>query len=251
MFSYIQTDNSCPEQDELNLNTYVRSMNSRTCVSCDQPIDNYILFKDGKYCPKCNVQHVSVENKLVYPNNDSRQDDGKGTFLKRLKLFQGVGPIISKIPINLEANLDEYFLNNGYPSRREVLTIRKDELGRRMSNKINISAMYDALKYCKYSSQYPNIQMILYIYWGWSLPDLSSIEDEINEKYETIKKAIKFLKINSKISNAILLWWIIYMCGMKYQPQDFKLIKTNETLNKQKDMIITISNYLGWKSPVF
>jgi hypothetical protein len=48
--------------------------------------------------------------------------------------------------------------------------------------------MYEALNETNNSAYYEDINLILHLYWGWSLPDISQLEDRIMEDYITTQQ---------------------------------------------------------------
>ena len=207
------------------------------CTVCQAPIEEATEDVFGNLVCKCGYEEVTVK-KTMYHKDKSRvsssrnnYDDGEN-FRKALERFQGTQN--NKPPIYLYEELDSYFISRNFPIGEEIQKLPLDQKGEKKGTSRNL--MYDALSFTGNSGFYEDINLILHVYWGWELPDITHIKDIIMGEYELSQSVYEELPKERKSSlNSqfrLLKHLLRHKDSIKYdiRVQDFKIPSTRDII---------------------
>lgn len=238
------------------------------CEACGTNLDEAPTDPDDGgviVCPNCCVEKLSVIRTRFYhdnarTNNSGNNYEDRANFWKVLMCYQGKQS--DKPPRELYETLKEYFISRETPKIdiegkgkgvfvtpsyiKNQLPLNSDGAKKGTSR----SLMYKALKETGNSRYYDHINIILHKIWGWSLPDVSHLEDQImndydlsQRVYETIPKDRKS-SLNSQFRLYKHLRRLHYPCKSK----DFKIPTTHDILEFHKTVWSKICQTLGWEN---
>ncbi len=203
-------------------------------------------------CPKCGYEresicHVSTYRDIEKINPGSRNNyDDCENFRKALQRFQGKQS--HQPPQKLYEQLDEYFFRLGKGSAREVQRLPLTEEGHKKGTSRQM--MFEALSETNNSAYYDDINLILHNYWGWSLPDISQLEEKIMEDYISTQKV--YNSIQNKDRNASLniqFRLFVHLKAVDYpcSKNDFKIQTSRDSLIFHNEMWKTMCERTGVK----
>jgi hypothetical protein len=221
------------------------------CPNCDISFDNILLDEEeGSYICKCGFiinnlskvcvykdsSRITIGNKLLY--------DDKLTFIKAMDRFEGKKVI--DIPQKLYDLLDNYFKENNFPTGEEI---RKMPLNlRKKKDNTSIELMVKALNKTNNTFYYDYVQYIAHIYWGWQLPDLSSIREGILEDYDITQKVYEEIKERGSSLNVQIRMFYHYRArNYECELSDFKILDSRSSLEYHQKMLKIMSERTGVK----
>lgn len=238
-------------RDYIQINV-IREFPAETkCKGCDSSINNIIIDESGlQYCPVCRIETEIIAQTPFYRdtnrvNTSLRNNyEDRDNFSKAIKRYQGKQP--NRLPHSLPSILDDYFTSYGLPTGEEVKKLPLDSRGRR--GKTNKEMMYKALYDTGYASYYEDVNLICHLYWGWSLPDISHLEDAIIEDYDRSQRVYEFIKKDRKscLNTQYRLFRHLQLRGYDCHLDDFKIVKTREILEYHEDTWKKICEHLNW-----
>jgi len=214
-------------REYIQVNLIRQLNNPNVCKNCKYNFEE--SNDDVLSCPECGVEHTNIfrvptssENQSgnVYKNNYT--DDAN--FIKALKRFQGLQT--NKLPESLFPELDEYFKSYGMPTGEEI---RKRPLNKNnQKDGVSRELLHEALSKTKNSAFYEDDRLIMNLYWGIPLPDISGIEAGIMEDYSKTQKVFLALDKDrtSSLNANYRLFRHLQLRGYPCKESDFKLIRT-------------------------
>ena len=144
------------------------------------------------YCPDCSVEIEIISNTVTYKDVErisfqSGDRDAIENFHKTLKRIQGITK--QQPPSSLYESLDRYFSSikakTGSEIRSQPLNVVSGTRGT-----VIIEELYRALQKTKNVQWYPDLNTVVYEYWGWPLPDFSHVENDVVDDYIQISGTI-------------------------------------------------------------
>lgn len=179
-------------------------------------------------------------------NNLSRNNyEDKENFIKAMERYQGKQVI--KNTKNLFNDLDEYFTSYGMKTGEHIQrSIPLDERGRKRGTSKDL--MFKALSERGYSNYYKNINLICHLYWGWTLPDISHLEDGLLDDYDSFQRVYEKHKIGRRscLSTDYMLLILLIRKGYKCTSDDFKIVKTAEIFEEYEEIRNRVYSELKW-----
>lgn len=226
-----------------------RKKQNKICTFCGNELEFTVL--DGiRYCSNCFSEicpemisfNINKENIIHRFNNYEDREN----FWKTIVRFQGKQNI--KLPESLFRDLDNYFRSYGLPTGDEIKKMPLSEDGRKANT--NKELMFRALFHTGYSAFYEDINLICHEYWGWSLPDISHLEDIIMQDYDSFQNIYQQVKTSRKscLSTQFLLYKFLKRHGFPCKVDDFKLARTNDILEFHENVYDHVCQILGWKN---
>lgn len=213
--------------------------NPDICPNCDAKVCDNPISNKNRYCLGCGLELVSFCNENVSSDLDgsgSRSGyEDRSNFYKALLCYQGKQPW--NPPANLMKDLDEYFSSYGLPTSEQVLKMPFDERGRKPGTSRDM--MTRALRVTGHYDQYENIHLICYRYWGWILPDVSHLEQQIMRDYDITQRIYEQLprERKSSINTQLRLRYHLLARGHECLPEDFKIVNYQESIDEQERML--------------
>lgn len=206
-------------------------------------------------CNQCGTEEISIK-KTPYQKDKTmicgirNNYEDRENFKKAIKRFQGTQN--NKPPKSLYSELDEYFKNKNFPIGDDV------RLNNTSDQNTSRNLMYKALADTGNSEYYEDINLILHQYWGWELPDIAHIEENIMDDYDltqTIYEELPKIRKSSLNSQFRLLKHLLrYKDKIIYEinVKDFKIPTTREIIEWHEEtwtkicQILTLRGYPDW-----
>ena len=220
------------------------------CSSCGENLDLAQIDEAGTLHCSCGVLKDTISKTPAYKDTarittSSRNGyEDKENFIKAYMRFQGKQN--NRFQKSLLQELDAYFRNFGMPTGEEIKKRPLDERGRRQGT--NRSMMYKALQETQNAALYEDINLLLYLYWGWTLPDISHLETRILEDYERSQRVYEEIKSerSSCLNTQYRLFKHLQLLGYPCKQEDFKIVGTRDIQEYHENMWEKICKELGW-----
>jgi len=211
--------------------------NNNNCPGCKLNYSEMIMDDENgiSFCPKCGIERyhlirTSLNNDLTKIQTNTRNGyDDRDNFYKALLRYQGKQQ--NRLPENLISVLDIYFESFGLSVSEHIRSLPLNPDGKTRGQTTR-EMMYRALYETGYAIYYEDVNLICHIYWGWILPDISHIEDDIMEDYDKVQKIYESLPKNRKsnLNTQYRLFKHLQLRGCQCSIDDFKMVKTREIL---------------------
>lgn len=204
------------------------------CPGCNEPLEEVAIDDDTivQCCAPCGVLKYSLTRSNVSgestKSNNNMYDDQEN-FQKALRRYQGKQQ--NTIPESLYDELDDYFRSYDLPTSEEVLAEPVNERGTR--GKTTREQMYRALLAIRKMAYYEDVSLLGNLYWGWVLPDVSHLEDQVLEDYSKTQRIYETLEKSKRKSNLNIQYRLFKHLEMrkhKCHIDDFKMVKTRDIL---------------------
>lgn len=236
------------------------------CPACGTKLDESMSSMDDdgiSVCPACGIERISIVRTRFYQDNARTNNSGnnyedRANFKKVLMRYQGKQP--DKPPPDLYSKLEEYFITNETP--------KIDQDGERVfaapeyiRNNIDLnddgekdgttrSLMYKALKETDNSDYYDHINVILNEVWGWELADVSHLEDQVMEDYNTSQRVYEVLPKDRKssLNSQFRLFKHLRRLGYPCKSKEFRIPTTHDILEFHNTMWAKICEVLDWEN---
>jgi len=217
--------------------------NRLICPECQTDLSKTFLGEEIGICvcPECGYEREKMSHIITYKDNQYLNLNIKNSyedcenFRKALQRFQGKQT--HRPPQKLYEQLDNYFtkLGKGYGPDIQRLELNRDGQKPNTSRQM----MFEALLETNNSGYYDDINLILHIYWGWTLPDISHLEDMIMEHYIETQKV--YNSIENKDRDASLniqfrLFVHLKAVGYPCSKHDFKIQTSRDSLIFHNEM---------------
>lgn len=225
----------CTEYIELlkpmiDVNVVQSSTYSETdlCLICDDP--NFVEIDGVTMCDNCGyVRTVSTDKASMIVSKSNYMDIGN--FMKVINKHDGTLRLDDNQMNALMKRLDEYFLSYGKPCGEDVRNMPVNEYG--WKNNTSYDLMHEALQYCK-MPVYDYVSSICQTYWGYNLPDISSVKKQVMQDYmdsqpvfmDIIKKYPSIRK--SSLNTRFRAFKHLQARGANVREEEFRIIKTHD-----------------------
>jgi hypothetical protein len=225
-----------------------------TCPVCDLDLSKAFFDDDAGVCicPKCGYEKDSISHHSTFKDsqrvnigNRNNYDDCEN-FRKVLMRFQGKQP--NRPPGKLYEQLDEYFTKIGKLLGEEIRKLGLTSEGKKKGTSRQM--MFEALGETNNSAYYDDINLIMHVYWGWELPDISELEDKIMGDYTATQQV--YNSIPNKDRNASLniqfrLFVHLKAIGYPCVKEDFKIQTSRDSLEFHQEMWKVMCEKTGLK----
>lgn len=211
------------------------------CDECDAILESNDVIP---ICPKCGAEkETNLIPNVRNPSVRNRYED-RLNFYKGILIFQGKFQV--KLPDNWQEKLDEYFKSYSLPTAEEI---RKMPLVQGRKENTSKELMYQALGKVNLSNLYKHTNLLCNLYWGWDLPDISSIEDNIMRDYDLSEQVVNTLVKGkkSRINREFRLYQLLRKNDYECSPEDFRIIKTQDILEYYINLWSQVCDQLNWK----
>jgi Poxvirus Late Transcription Factor VLTF3 like len=238
----------------ITINLVRKLADKTTCPGCDIKYEEIELIEDesgSMICPNCSVEKINIVKKPFYSdgcrvNNSRNNYEDKINFEKVLLRYQGKQ--VTKPGKELYEKIDEYFLSRGLPTSKDYKKIPLLEDGTKEGTSREM--MYEALSNINCSGYYDDINLILHIFFGWSLPDVTHLEDTIMKDYEQSQKEYDSLNKEgrkSSLNSQFRLYCLLRKNGVNCKFRDFKIPSTPSILEYHKNIWKQICENSNWE----
>jgi hypothetical protein len=203
-------------------------------ISSDDDI-GLSICQDCGYEREIISHHSSYnDNQRVNIGNRNNYDDCDN-FRKALLRFQGKQN--HQPPLKLYDQLDKYFSSIGKPIGSEIIKLPLTPDGKKSGTSRQM--MFEALADTNNSAYYDDINLILNIYWGWKLPDISYLEERIIEEYistQHVYNSIQNKDRNASLNIQFRLFVHLKSVGYPCSKDDFKIQTSRDSLIFHNEM---------------
>ena len=213
---------------------YKESNEYSFCMGCGEKLDHCLDDGGVKKCSKCGTERLYLNRSYFIADSDNQSSafhndyDDRETFYKSLLRFQGKQH--NRVPNRLWSQLNKYFSSLGLLIGEKVKELETLPDGTKPKTSRNM--MFKALQELGFNDCYEDIHLICNLYWGWSLPDISHLEDIIMRDYDLTQKVFEKIKKGkqSSLNAEYRLFKHLEIVGYPCNQDDFKIIKTRDTL---------------------
>ena len=231
---------------------------SKFCSGCGLNLEEVELEEDedsgSLYCKGCGLEKLTIVKSAFYSdgsrvNNSKNNYEDRKNFQKAVARYQGKEE--DKPPKDLYMKLDEYFISKGMKSSREyaVMPLLPDGTKEGTSKDM----MYEALFNIGCSGFYDHINLICAVFFGWLLPDVGHLEEEIMRDYDEFQSGYEMLPDKEGRKSTLNSQWKLYIilkhrnwpCKMR----EFKVPLTPSILEYHKIKTKEVCNLIGWECP--
>ena len=205
-----------------------------TCPNCKQDLTDVPIDDEHgvQRCPcgleRCSLTRTNIYSDSTKPTTSRNGYDDRDNFLKALRRYEGKQP--NRLPEHLTDILNRHFASFGLPSSEEIKQMPLTEKGTRGTTSREM--MFKALYATGNVAYYEDINLICHIYWGWTLPDVSYLEDQIMDDYDKTQRIYESLpkERKSNLNIQYRLFKHLQMRKHKCSIDDFKIVKTRDIL---------------------
>lgn len=217
----INMDVKCPGCGNDSRQTYVEEDSGM--VTCICGYQQFTLTKNSTYKDS---SRVNINGRSTY--------EDRTTFIKAIERLMGLK--INRIPNNLYKMLDDYFIKESFPIGEQVKQMYPLlENGQR--DKTSINLMITALAATKNSSYYDCVHYIATNYWGWNLPNLSLLQEDIINDYDITQKVYDEIRErDSSLNVQIRLYLHLRARDYPCELTDFKTLHSRDSLEYHNKM---------------
>lgn len=238
------------------------------CPACGTKLDQTMSSADDdgiSVCPNCGIEKISIIQTRTYhdnarTNNSGNNYEDRANYRKVLMRYQGKEP--DKPPPELYQKLEDYFIENEIPKIdidgdgkrrfappefiRTQIPLNQDGEKEGTSR----SLMFKALKDIGCSEFYDHINVILNTMWGWELPDISHLEDQILEDYDESQPVYEALPKDRKssLNTQFRLYKDLRRLGHPCKAKDFRIPTTHDILEFHNTMWAKMCEVLNWEN---
>ena len=224
------------------------------CLGCG--IDTSELEEiddDCTICPNCGLEKINIIKSAFYAdggriNNCRNNYEDRANFEKVLARYQGKQ--ITKPGKELYIKLDEYFISRGLSSR-EYNALPLTPEGTKVGTSRDM--MFEVLSNIGCSGYYDDINLICSVFFGWTLPDVSHLEDDIMKDYDEFQAVYDQLPDRDGRKSSLNSQWKLFILlkrrGWPCKAKDFKIPTTASILEYHKIKTKEIYQILGWTCP--
>ena len=229
--------------------------NDNHCPGCGTKYDEIELIEDesgATICPICSLEKINVIKNLFFSdgsrvNNSKNNYEDRANFEKVIMRYQGKQ--VTKPERELYLKLDEYFMEKELPTSEEYQAMETLSDGTKPGTSKEL--MFEALGNINCSGYYDDINLICNIFFGWVLPDISHLEDDIMKDYDAFQKVYDNLPDREGRKSSLNSQWKLYILlrrrGWSCKPRDFKIPTTPHILEYHKVITKQVYSILGWE----
>lgn len=206
---------------------------NNNCPNCNSHLEEVAIDDETimMCCSECdyqvhNIARTVSSTDVIKPAGGGYDD--QENFLKALRRYQGKQQ--NHLPDTLYQELDNYFISYDLPTSEEVMSAPLNEKGTR--GNVTKELMYRALFAIKRMAYYEDVPLITHLYWGFTLPDVSHLEDKILDDYSKTQRIYETLikQRKSNLNISFRLFKHLQLRGHKCSIEDFKMVKTRDIL---------------------
>ena len=234
------------------------------CTNCGINCEKIELDEDGiSICSNCGVEKLSIARARFFTdtsrtNNTDNSYEDRVNFEKVVMRFQGKQQ--DKPSEDLYITLRNYFITKQLPKIRTNNTelptylppdIIKTQLPLNKDGEKEGTSrvlMYKALKETGNTPYYEHINLILHEIWGWALPDIFHLKDQIMEDYDKSQRVYESLPKDRKssLNSQFRLFKHLRRLGYNCKSSSFRIPSTHDILEFHENMWAKICDILDW-----
>lgn len=219
----------------VDINLIETTKYTNECPGCKYDMSSVFIDEYGiQECPRCSyslsISHKDSKNIMSSSQQQVemmiiKKDDDFTINYKKAKA-RYCGRQKEKIPSKLFDDMDKYFINNRI-LKPEDAELRKREPSPNLVSRDEIFKAMSATR----NPCYEHINLIMHLYLGTPLPDISHIEEKMDICFEALYTSFKRLGIKS-INIQFFLFKLLQMLSEPVRLSNFKVQQTPELLVK-------------------
>lgn len=212
------------------------------CPGCGIDFAQVVIDEESGLCIcDCGVERENLSQHSLYKDstrvnigNRNNYEDWEN-FEKALIRYQGRQQ--NKPPQKLYDQLDVYYrkiqksLGAEIRSRPSLSDGKKDGTSRQM--------MLDALCETNNSAYYDDVNLVMNVYWGWKLPDVSHLENQIMQDYyltQQVYNSEPHQGRDASLNTQFRLYVHLLAVGHRCSRDDFKIQTSRDSLEFHQEM---------------
>lgn len=219
------------------------------CPNCKNPRVN---SSGLVICPDCGITDTLISKECYQSTGRKHVFIQKNQYLTRDNFMKGLyryqGKVSRKLPHEMFDRMDDYAIQYNMPTSEQVKSMPLNSEGRRGPKEYTRSYMKSLLDKLGYKSFINDINLILHLYWGWTLPDVTHYESQIKEDYE--KSQTIFNEIQKDRQSCLILPYRLYRhlrkVGYPCRLEDFDIVSTPEIRQSYEVIWKEICEKLDW-----
>jgi len=224
------------------------------CPVCNDPIENCEVDDEqqGLIVCKCGYQKESITLESYYKDssrvnlgNRNNYEDGEN-FHKVLMRYQGKEQ--QTPPDKLYDQLDEYFSKIEFKLGSDIRKEPVNSKGKKEGTSMKL--MESALSSTFNSAFYDNIWLIMHIYWGWTLNDITHLETKIMDDYKSTQIILNAMPVSKKgreasLNTQLRLYWHLKAVDWPCSKEDFRIPTSRDSLVLQEELMFQMCAATG------
>jgi len=226
---------------------------SNSCPNCGVEAEVLEDETGASICSNCGLEKISIVKTQFYSdgsrlNNSKNNYEDRANFEKVLMRYQGKQQ--NKPGKELYEKLDEYFKSRGLPTSKEYNEMPLLPDGTKKGT--NREMIIEALSKIECSGYYDDINLICSVYFGWTLPNISHLEEQIMEDYDIFQQVYEQLDLEGRKSSLNSQWKLYILLkrrGVPCKSKNFKIPTTPSILEYHKIKTKEVYKILGWECP--
>lgn len=212
------------------------------CPGCGIDFSQVVIDEESGLCIcDCGVERENLSQHSLYKDstrvnigNRNNYEDWEN-FEKALIRYQGRQQ--NKPPQKLYDQLDAYYrkiqksLGAEIRSRPSLSDGKKEGTSRQM--------MLDALCETNNSAYYDDVNLVMNVYWGWKLPDVSHLENQIMQDYyltQQVYNSEPHQGRDASLNTQFRLYVHLLAVGHRCSRDDFKIQTSRDSLEFHQEM---------------
>lgn len=237
----------------INIDLMRKLPNEKGCPGCGLSYEEAEVIEDDSglmICPGCGLEKIKIVKSAIFAdnnrvNNSRNNYEDRANFEKVVMRYQGKQ--ITKPPKELYDKLEAWFLKQDLYTAEHYNSLPLNEEGRKEGTSKEL--MMEALSGVSLPGYYDDINLICHIYFGWSLPDISHLEEAIMKDYDDFQRVYESLDKEgrkSSLNSQWKLWLLLKRRGWPCKAADFKIPTTPSILDYHKIISKQVYQILGW-----
>ena len=237
----------------INIDLMRKLPNEKGCPGCGLSYEEAEVIEDDSglmICPGCGLEKIKIVKSAIFAdnnrvNNSRNNYEDRANFEKVVMRYQGKQ--ITKPPKELYDKLEAWFLKQDLYTAEHYNSLPLNEEGRKEGTSKEL--MMEALSGVSLPGYYDDINLICHIYFGWSLPDISHLEEAIMKDYDDFQRVYEGLDKEgrkSSLNSQWKLWLLLKRRGWPCKAADFKIPTTPSILDYHKIISKQVYQILGW-----
>ena len=229
-------------RDYISLDVVQINQIKARCPGCGIDFSQVVIDEESGLCIcDCGVERENLSQHSLYKDstrvnigNRNNYEDWEN-FEKALIRYQGRQQ--NKPPQKLYDQLDAYYrkiqksLGAEIRSRPSLSDGKKEATSRQM--------MLDALYETDNSAYYDDVNLVMNVYWGWKLPDVSHLENQIMQDYyltQQVYNSEPHQGRDASLNTQFRLYVHLLAVGHRCSRDDFKIQTSRDSLEFHQEM---------------
>lgn len=208
------------------------------CLGCGALLDKLSVTDTGTLlCPEenCRTEHNTIitcklTKDLPRASTSCFEDESIENFIRAFIRYQGLQ---SEHPDEkLYIKLDHFFILHDRPTGEQIKQLPLNSRGRRGDTSHKM--LWDALSKIGCSKYYEDANLIGYIYWGWTLPNVMHHREKIMMHYIKTQRVFYQIPVEerertSSLGTQYRLWRHLQLVGHECDREEFKIAENSDS----------------------